>query len=58
MQLGISATDPMWVQRGKVKEKHPAVAEWVYVVWDGEEEPSLVSTSALAVPGPNLRWCE
>ena len=54
-QIGIGVTDPMWGQRGEVKELR---GPWVLVKWDDEDEPSLTSSTTLAFPTANLRFCE
>lgn len=51
--IGASATDPMWSQRGIVRELRPP---FVLVAW--EEGERLVHLGNLAKPGPNLRFCE
>jgi hypothetical protein len=55
-QIGVPATDPMWRQRGIVKEVRDD--RFALVQWNDGEEPRLVATSNLAHPGPNLRFCE
>ena len=55
LQIGAGATDPMWGQRGRVVELRPP---WALVEWDGEEKPRLVSTTTLAYPTANPRFCE
>ena len=53
--IGAEATSDLWRRRGVVTE----VGSWcVYVKWDGEDEPKGVRSENLALPGPNLRFCE
>jgi hypothetical protein len=53
--IGIPATHEMWCRRGIVVE----IKDWcVYVLWEGEKEPIGVRSDNLAIPGPNLRFCE
>jgi hypothetical protein len=56
--MGLGPTDPLWTRRGHVVRAHETVATWVYIRWDDDPEPEVASTSALAVVGPNTRWCD
>ena len=57
-QLRVGATDAMWHARGKVTSTDHPFKSIVYVLWAGETEAKPIHTSCLAVPGPNLRFCE
>lgn len=63
LQLGLSPTDSMWSLRGTVIELRGAPSEdgkpvWAFIQFEGEDAPRCVARGNLAIPGPNLRWCE
>ena len=47
MQVAGGPTDPMWFMRGTVVELG---SPWCKVLWDGDDKPTTVSTTALAHP--------
>lgn len=57
MQIGAEPTDPMWFRLGEVVRLLPELG-WVEVCWDDDLELVLIAGSNLALPGPNLRYCD
>ncbi len=54
VSIGVTVTDPMWQQLGTVVETRDP---FVVVRWDDASETTVHAVN-LAIPGPNLRWCE